>query len=1168
MKRNLLFTLFFFGTFSGFAQTVPFYYYGNQKIPLKNSSQKIFLRLPVGETGKAQNFLKTGYQLQDKDIKPLATENIMVIDLGKEDAVMLQQAITGIKALGGVESVKPAIIAPDGKTVVIDDGFYVKLKQGVSVLQLQNLVAEKNCILQKRYGYDDRTFILKAGAANDYDGMAMANLFYQTGLFEYAEPDFQVVDKMNGESPKKNSTRNLNGKGKQNTQFKTFSTPNDPLYNYQWWAKNDGSPLQYNGVVGADIDLDEAWDITQGSSSIRVAVIDEGVDRAHPDLINNIDPLGFGIMASVATTGDIVSSSLSHGTSCAGIVAAQANNSIGVAGVAPMCKIIPVSVVVNTSGNYGSSAQLAQCIDWAWDNGSADVLSNSWGGGLASSLIHDAIIRAVTLGRAGKGAVVVFCTQNYDAGITSPSCFKETIAVGAMSMCEQRKAPASCDGEYWWGANYGLGLDISAPGVKIATTANVGTEALPDEDYNLTFNGTSSATPMVSGVAALILSLNSNFTQQQVRQIIEQSARKVPGFSYSNVEGQPYNTWNAEIGYGMLNAKNALLLAQSPVLCNVDVNLPNTLQACSGGSISLQVTNANAGDSYQWRKDDAVVASGTSYAATQSGNYDVVLTTAGGCKDTSYKLSVNISLPDGPLAAHAGADTSIVPNAKIFLGGGPAASGGTGILHPMRGMLMDISYNRFLRFDPNQPGERSKIIKNNFISNPQTNQFYCGAAVTPYGLYMMDRYSYQLVKVDTATGTTYTIGAATNTQQLNGMCYDPVTGKIFAVGKVTSGNNGLFEVNRKTGEITFIAEITNASLGTKTLISLSANNSGQLFAVNLSTTDNVSALLFSINKTTGSAMMEGALGFLMNYAQDGAFDLLNNQLYQAANTGPLPYNNGIVGRGLWKINGPLISSTLVGSIGEPTFTSDALCFTNKEYKYQWSPATFLSNPNDANPQFSTATPGTYPYTLTVTDLCGNTNTDQVVVTVSVTAPVTLLSFNGVMQNKSSLLKWIVQNEINFDKYEVERSVDGLRFTKIGEKKALGSTVSSSYKFTDNNLPQEEMVYYRLKMLDMDGQFTYSDVIKLSKEKVNKNRLMAIGPNPFNKNLSIQYESAVNEMMQLVFYNSKGQELLRQNHGINKGINQIYLTLPQWSSGLYFIRLKTATENIVQKVLKL
>ncbi|HRD42346.1 MAG TPA: hypothetical protein PLN30_01275, partial [Ferruginibacter sp.] len=305
---------------------------------------------------------------------------------------------------------------------------------------------------------------------------------------------------------------------------------------------------------------------------------------------------------------------------------------------------------------------------------------------------------------------------------------------------------------------------------------------------------------------------------------------------------------------------------------------------------------------------------------------------------------------------------------------------------------------------------------------------------------------------DTATGTTYTIGAATNTQQLNGMCYDPVTGKIFAVGKVTSGNNGLFEVNRKTGEITFIAEITNASLGTKTLISLSANNSGQLFAVNLSTTDNVSALLFSINKTTGSAMMEGALGFLMNYAQDGAFDLLNNQLYQAANTGPLPYNNGIVGRGLWKINGPLISSTLVGSIGEPTFTSDALCFANKEYKYQWSPATFLSNPNDANPQFSTATPGTYPYTLTVTDLCGNTSTDQVVVTVSVTAPVTLLSFNGVMQNKSSLLKWNVQNEINFDKYEVERSVDGLRFAKIGEKKALGSTVSSNYKFSDNNLP--------------------------------------------------------------------------------------------------------------------
>ncbi|HRD42345.1 MAG TPA: T9SS type A sorting domain-containing protein, partial [Ferruginibacter sp.] len=95
-----------------------------------------------------------------------------------------------------------------------------------------------------------------------------------------------------------------------------------------------------------------------------------------------------------------------------------------------------------------------------------------------------------------------------------------------------------------------------------------------------------------------------------------------------------------------------------------------------------------------------------------------------------------------------------------------------------------------------------------------------------------------------------------------------------------------------------------------------------------------------------------------------------------------------------------------------------------------------------------------------------------------------------------------------------------------------------------------------------------NIIKLSKEKVNKNRLLAIGPNPFTKNLSIQYESAVNETMQLVFYNSKRQELLRQHHSINKGINQINLRVPQWSSGLYFIHLKTATENIVQKVLKL
>src|SRR5690606_8928919 len=102
-------------------------------------------------------------------------------------------------------------------------------------------------------------------------------------------------------------------------------------YNLQWSAVNTGAANQGSGTAGADMDIDEAWDITMGSPTIKIAVIDEGVQRSHPDLINNITATGFGLVAANATTGNILANTRSHGTSCAGIIAAEANNNIGMA---------------------------------------------------------------------------------------------------------------------------------------------------------------------------------------------------------------------------------------------------------------------------------------------------------------------------------------------------------------------------------------------------------------------------------------------------------------------------------------------------------------------------------------------------------------------------------------------------------------------------------------------------------------------------------------------------------------------------------------------------------------------------------------------------------------------------------------------------------------------
>ena len=314
--------------------------------------------------------------------------------------------------------------------------------------------------------------------------------------------------------------------------------PNDTLYNRMWNLERIGMPV--------------AWDVSGNTlGNIRVCVIDTGVRISHDQLAGRTADETDVYLSNGDAYGDADPDNddeNGHGTKCAGIIGAIRDDNSLTAGIAPVT-IIPV----NAHSGGTSISNYTDGIYWGVDHG-ADVISLSFGSHRSSPYQSELDAAAYA---ENHGVIVCAAAGNEDGDADDhyPSAIPYYICVAAVDDDDERVTQP----KWGWGSNFGDTVDLCAPGQGDVGASNDSILTLDrdsDSDWTNSFNGTSSATPHVAGVCALLAHVNPSLTAQEIRNIIQTTAEDQIGDPSEDVAG-----WDQFHGHGLINAASAIAMA-------------------------------------------------------------------------------------------------------------------------------------------------------------------------------------------------------------------------------------------------------------------------------------------------------------------------------------------------------------------------------------------------------------------------------------------------------------------------------------------------------------------------------------------------------------------------------------------------------------------------------